>query len=294
MDFPGGKVDGVSTLSAADYNQTVGLNNAIASTGQTPSSSDLNQLAKSMAHYGSGNFYSDGGVANAYSLSVVGSAQTPASYFDGMEIRFRAANQSTGASTVTVGTLGSKVIKLNDGTTNISNQINTTEDVILRFDVPNDCFIFPNLNPSLLIPAGTIIAFAGTTPSGPYVPPGFLECNGAIISRTVYSTLFSAIRGVFGAGDGFTTFNIPDLRGEFIRGFDNGRGIDVGRSFGNVQGDEFRSHSHGGGMDSVQNLIGGGSGAFVHLNTQPLPDTGLAGGAETRPRNVALTYCIKY
>ena len=138
-------------------------------------------------------------------------------------------------------------------------------------------------------PVGSIIIHGSDIP-----PDGYLEANGSNISRIVYANLFSIYGETYGVGDGSTTFGIPDLRGEFIRGWDNGRGIDVGRVFGSAQGDEFRSHSHGGGMDNVQNLIGGGAGAFVHLNTQPLPDTGLAGGAETRPRNVALIYCIKY
>jgi microcystin-dependent protein len=64
-----------------------------------------------------------------------------------------------------------------------------------------------------ITPAGTIIAFAGATP-----PSGWLLCNGSAISRTTYSALFSAIGTAHGQGDGSATFNLPDYRGQFLRG----------------------------------------------------------------------------
>lgn len=138
-----------------------------------------------------------------------------------------------------------------------------------------------------LVSAGSVQYFAMTTP-----PSGWIQANGAAISRTTYSALFSAIGTTFGAGDGSTTFNIPDLRGEFLRGWDNGRGVDAGRGFGSVQGDEFRSHSHtawGNAVSSPQygevpnpSWFGG------------LLQTSNTGGNETRPRNVALLACIKF
>lgn len=75
-------------------------------------------------------------------------------------------------------------------------------------------------------------------------PTGFLKANGAAVSRTTYAALYAAIGTTFGAGDGTTTFNVPDLRGEFIRGWDDGRGVDTGRVFGSAQTDEFQSHTH--------------------------------------------------
>ena len=76
------------------------------------------------------------------------------------------------------------------------------------------------------------------------VPTGYLECNGAAISRATYADLFAVIGTNYGVGDGSTTFNLPDLRGEFIRGFDNGRGIDSGRLIGSPQADELKAHAH--------------------------------------------------
>ena len=80
------------------------------------------------------------------------------------------------------------------------------------------------------IPAGTVDYFANITS-----PNGFLECNGQAVSRTVYTELFSAIGTLYGVGDGSTTFNVPDLRGEFIRGWDNGRGADATRAIASKQ-----------------------------------------------------------
>ncbi|RME58181.1 hypothetical protein D6779_07060 [Candidatus Parcubacteria bacterium] len=104
-------------------------------------------------------------------------------------------------------------------------------------------------------------------------------------------TLFS-----FGQGDGSTTFNLPDLRGEFIRGYDNGRGIDTGRAFGSWQADSFAAHSHGIGTTTVS----GAGGSYFSTNSIPGGVVGVGvqssttGGSETRPRNVALMFCIKY
>lgn len=144
-------------------------------------------------------------------------------------------------------------------------------------------------------PAGSVQSFAMVTP-----PTGWLKANGALISRTTYSTLFSAIGTTFGAGDGSTTFALPDLRGEFIRGWDDARGVDAGRLFGSSQAQAFQAHNHNtspflgtinwsragwapDGLAFLTNEVGGGPG---YVTTE--------GGPETRPRNIALLACIKY
>lgn len=88
--------------------------------------------------------------------------------------------------------------------------------------------------------AGTVAYSAATVP-----PAGWLKCNGAQVSRTTYARLFAAIGTQFGAGDGANTFAVPDLRGEFIRSWDDGRTLDNGRGFGTVQGSQNLSHAHG-------------------------------------------------
>ncbi|ABM38604.1 phage tail-collar fiber domain-containing protein [Polaromonas naphthalenivorans] len=82
-------------------------------------------------------------------------------------------------------------------------------------------------------------------------PPGWLKANGAGISRTAYAALFAAIGTTFGVGDGFNTFNLPDLRGEFIRGWDDGRGVDGSRSLGSSQAGETASHGHTGSTSAA-------------------------------------------
>jgi microcystin-dependent protein len=99
-----------------------------------------------------------------------------------------------------------------------------------------------------LMPSGAVQFFARNT-----APAGWMKANGATISRTTYAALFAAIGTTFGAGDGSTTFKIPDLRGEFPRGWDDSRGVDSGRSFGTAQTQDYQSHAHSG------TTLGGGS-----------------------------------
>ena len=91
-----------------------------------------------------------------------------------------------------------------------------------------------------MVPSGTVLYFAGSR-----APAGWLKANGAAVSRTAYAALFAAIGTTYGAGDFLNTFNLPDLRGEFIRGWDDGRGVDTGRVFGSAQAHALQSHQHG-------------------------------------------------
>lgn len=147
------------------------------------------------------------------------------------------------------------------------------------------------------VPVGAVMTVARQT-----TPPGWLECNGSAVSRTEYSELFLAIGTIYGTGNGSTTFNLPDLRGEFVRGYDNGRGVDSGRELGSNQADDLRAHYHGLryiGFDNSNNVNGssgyaqryasGDDGSYANWQKDSQ-----FGGAETRPRNVALMYCIKH
>jgi hypothetical protein len=153
------------------------------------------------------------------------------------------------------------------------------------------------------LPAGTVNYFASNT-----VPNGYLACNGAAVSRTTYPELFAAIGTAFGAGDGSSTFNLPDLRGEFIRGVDNGRGADPSRGFGTFQNFDWKGFSM---TNTGQNV---GSGGYSHgpvsmgKSTTSFIGNMFTGGwsapaaaigtqwdtSEIRPRNVALLAVIKY
>lgn len=153
-------------------------------------------------------------------------------------------------------------------------------------------------------PAGSVIWYAANA-----APTGFLKANGATVSRTTYASLFSAIGTTFGAGDGSTTFLVPDLRGEFLRGWDDARGIDSGRAFGSAQGDAIRNIT---GLSMAATHPSGAagnppSGAFYlsghatvgSANTSPRGEGFDASlvvptAAENRPRSIALLACIKF
>lgn len=143
---------------------------------------------------------------------------------------------------------------------------------------------------------GEVFLFAASS-----APSGALKANGALISRTTYAALFAALGTMFGAGDGSTTFQLPDCRGEFFRGWDDSRGIDSGRALGSWQGDLLRNHTHNTAASAYGGKLGSGSYAYAPFygsaaqNDYPTgnPLGGYA-GAETRPRNVALLACIQY
>lgn len=155
-------------------------------------------------------------------------------------------------------------------------------------------------------PSGMVMIFAGD-----FAPVGWLKANGAAVSRTVYANLFVAIGTRYGAGDGYSTFNLPDLRGEFPRFWDDGRGVDAGRGLGTWQGDAIRN-------------IAGNAATYTQDDIRPNGVLGISNKAtrgivwennwqnfgiqaqldfdasrvvptanENRPRNIALLACIK-
>lgn len=143
------------------------------------------------------------------------------------------------------------------------------------------------------VPAGVVLPYAGPLP-----PDGWLLCDGSNVSRTTYAKLFAAVGTTYGAGDGTTTFKLPDLRGEFVRGLDNSRGVDTGRTLGSAQA-----------ATTVPNAVTGASGGSLTINVQngekPVvtsrqQQNWSAGSAspmtdyEARPRNVAMNYIIKF
>lgn len=154
-------------------------------------------------------------------------------------------------------------------------------------------------------PTGMVCHFANVT-----APDGWLECNGAAISRTTYAALFAAIGTVYGAGNGSTTFNLPDLRGQFVRGWDNGAGVDSGRAIGSSQTDAFQGHYHEYWAAGLATTNTNTDTRAPHIGISPSLQTGSnvqavrtattdntngapRTAAETRPKNVAMMPCIK-
>lgn len=151
---------------------------------------------------------------------------------------------------------------------------------------------------------GTLIPYAGTS-----APTGFLSCDGSAISRSTYSALYLAIGTTWGSGNGTTTFNLPDLRGSFLRG--SGAGLNPSpRTVGSYEADAYLNHTHtitdpghvhtvpfynsGQGTPFSGSAITAGSSSSTTLaNTGITVNTSTTGDTETRPKNYAALYCIK-
>ena len=141
------------------------------------------------------------------------------------------------------------------------------------------------------LPVGVPVPWPSATP-----PTGWLKCNGAAFSAEEYPELAKA----------YPTNKLPDLRGEFIRGWDDGRGVDPSRNLGSSQTDQLQNHGHSNIRMSYTGAFGG-SGALPDGGGQrshdgdlvgPVSSTNFAGGqprvgAETRPRNVAFNYIVR-
>lgn len=142
------------------------------------------------------------------------------------------------------------------------------------------------LNSSVVLtPTGAVMAFAMNG-----APTGWLAADGSAVSRATYSALFAAIGTTYGAGDGSATFNLPDLRGYFVRGSGtNGDGT-ASDTFGAKQADELKSHTHTVGIYSVGARASGGGEVILSGGETGTSSTG---GTETRPKNIAMLYCIK-
>lgn len=156
-----------------------------------------------------------------------------------------------------------------------------------------------------------MIAQASALPVGVMVavpvdklPPGFLEIDASVKSIAVYPDLAAFLGTAFNRGDeGAGNFRLPESRAEFLRGWDHGRGVDAGRGIGTYQADEFKSHNHPptGNVgqtafmtNTYPSTVGlGGSGAGYTATQYSMATTGDRGGIETRPRNLAVMWCIK-
>lgn len=162
------------------------------------------------------------------------------------------------------------------------------------------------------VPVGTLIEYSANS-----VPTGFLFANGASVSRTTYAALFAVIGTTFGAGDGATTFQVPDARGLFLRGYGTNSNGWASGSFGTKIGDSFASHTHSvtdpghthamtpaghwyysGTAGRIQNFYTTGYYAAEAAGSIVSATTGIAinstGGTETAPKHIAVSICIKY
>lgn len=159
---------------------------------------------------------------------------------------------------------------------------------------------------SSVIPSGAVFQYAGTA-----IPTGYLLCDGSPASKSTYANLFAAIGSAYGLGanDGLT-FSLPDMRGYFARGLDNGSGHDPnassrtaqnggnsGNAIGSFQSDGVGSHAHSVNGCGVGAGSSGGASNFTitDFNGQSFsPSTNSNSGNETRPKNVYFNFIIKF
>ncbi|NNA55394.1 phage tail protein [Pseudomonas koreensis] len=142
------------------------------------------------------------------------------------------------------------------------------------------------------LPVGSIVAFPVDAP-----PPGFLELDNSVKSSATYPDLSAYLGGKFNKGDeGVGNFRLPEARGEFLRGWDHGRGVDAGRGLGSWQADDNKSHIHGTTYDVIADIFMAGDVRRNYLQQYNNTDdvvTKASGGVEARPRNIAVMWCIK-
>jgi microcystin-dependent protein len=202
-------------------------------------------------------------------------------------------------------------LSLNKNNLSISkgNQISIDADTlneVQSLSLINDSLKISKANSVYLpsMPAGSIIAYGGRN-----IPYGWLLCDGNTINRSQYNNLFLAIDSVWGNGDGFSTFHLPDLRGQFLRGVSMSSNIDpdtlnrtakynggnVGNKVGSYQNEEFKLHNHSSNFGTASgcgpmaglNTISGGSYCNPSVSNN-------SGGNETRPKNAYIYYIVKY
>ena len=160
---------------------------------------------------------------------------------------------------------------------------------------------------NFLVPVGTITAYGGST-----APDGWLLCNGASFSRSTYASLYAVISTAYGSAD-VNSFNVPDFRGRFLRGWDNAIGRDpdrasrtamatggnTGDAIGSIQTDAIQSHTHAYSTPTTNNRDGGTGATYSNREGAVTSTTGaVSAGArtsnETRPINAYVNYIIKY
>jgi microcystin-dependent protein len=168
--------------------------------------------------------YASAGAINAYTLTPDAGLTA---YVVGERYSFRAHLANSGPATLNISGLGAKPIKKMSAagkTDLVSGDLQPGQPVTVEYDGSEMVLTTPAATASDGVPAGTIVAFAGAT-----APPGWLLCDGSAVSRAMYASLFAAIATTYGAGDGSTTFNLPDLRGRTAVGRDDLGGVAANR-----------------------------------------------------------------
>ena len=229
-------------------------------------------------------------------------------------------DQTTMTSSAIIGTTlevasGQLKVRSQGITSNEMGTSSVTTNAIADGAVTSD-----KLNAAVIfVPSGGIMAFAMNA-----APSGWLAANGSAVSRTLYAALFAVIGTTYGAGDGSTTFALPDLRGYFVRGSGTNSDGTASGTFGAKQAASLLNHTHSGNtgtesvdhvhgytryntlLNNVMTLSGGVNGIWrdttnaqtggissTHQHGFTTGNPSVGGGDETRPANIAMLYCIK-
>jgi hypothetical protein len=260
-------------------------------------------------------------VAGAQASATAANSSAIAAAISAAAATVQAANAAASASSVNLALFLTKAGNLAGLGSPATSRANLGLGSVATFDVGAAANNIVQLDGSAKIPAydGSQITNIDVLPVGAMVwstsvfaLPGTLKANGALLSRASFPRLWSfasasgtitteagwssAASGAYSSGDLATTFRLPDLRGEFIRGFDDGRGVDPGRLQGHNQAADNAPHTHavtGGIYGGNGSLAGVGTGATIALINATAVAISSQGG-EGRPRNVPLVACIKY
>lgn len=253
----------------------------------------------------------DDGVNGNLSLIQTGTGSLNLTSLNNSSINLNSTGGVTTTGSVSVtGSVKADVIKPKTQDSSLTLQADVSGSGVTGLQIGVD----PSNNGILISDnlTGLISAFANST-----APNGWLACDGSAISRTTYANLFAAISTTWGVGDGSTTFNLPDLRGAFLRGIGdgtiNGRTKSGPTNVGDFQEDQYQRHFHtfldnSSSYNSLTtyNISGSGLGKIAHgggtiegtLQVSESREASGSGaprtGSETRPFNAGILYCIKF
>ncbi|ATP12823.1 hypothetical protein BHOIPH791_08060 [Bartonella henselae] len=255
-------------------------------------------------------------------------------YMGGIVVRFKAQGVNKGITNVALNQLLSRpvyMVNSDDGIVPLKGgeiQRGGLYELVYTCDISgknvdgwfltNPTLRLPEIPPLPPLPESFSPGFIGTFATEK-IPTGWLLCDGKEYSRNAYASLFAVLGEIWGKGDGQTTFNVPDLRGMFLRGLDSGKEIDKGRFLGSRQEESFKAHTHEGKTNSVgkhkhsfkgfksvvvqRNLDEWKAYAYGYDSQNSLTEfegehehqvfLEKTGGDETRPVNVAVVYAIK-
>lgn len=262
--------------------------------GQPPEGKDFNGIFNLMSQF---YFFTQNGGTYTFNQSV---SDAIGGYPEGARLWY--VDSSTNEASLLRSTKGN----------NTDNFVTNPEVIGTSWvlDIVTQGYIQEQLEPikesiAARLPAGIIAAWPGNTP-----PDGWLVCNGATVSRTTYADLFAAIGTTFGAGDGSTTFELPDYQGDFLRGYLSGTSSAIGtrqaEGLPNITGQWnatgvgtklsssgcFKGSNYTSGGETYG---GDGTANTTHLKFSAANSNGLYGdSSHVTPRNNAVKWCIKY